>query len=511
MPIPQMFTNIDVLNQARQRYHRKVVLARQAAGRVPKPVDKEGKPIDMDVRHPTDIAALIIDTTGVPEEEREAYFLKQAEEITKAFYTLDEKTEFPYPEAIKPYIKMVYDKMPREMSFDWDNVEDVERLLAMIQVSQTFATFVKDFTSLVFELYPTAADVNWIDNFTANATLICHDARLNLASITDPYAESERMELSRQKYDSLENRVVSEVSHPIFDARIKGSNDIYLDVTASDFTKKHFLNTPFEDTFDEDYYNSDGYGKTYLELFAAAYKNASIEQMSDNAIADATKKDTIEFDRLLINGKPVNEILRELQEEQEYSVFDSKVLAGRMFRDALTDGKSVVTLMQVKTAADGTAEFCHQEIKVDLDQLNKVDREEGNYSWFRKLLDWANIWKIPPRFQTNDARDAAQVMLKESKDFKDALRAAEDKFLDAYNSPEVQKWPARFVKAMPKMTRVEKKETEKELTEGAQTHEENPPMREQLPSVNVDPPMVNIPSEPQKDFIPSPPSIDKGK
>ena len=150
MPTPQMFTNIEVLNQARRNFNRKIALARQGTGRVPKPfgkkVDANGEEkvvhATFDVRHPTDIASLIIDTTGVPENERDAYFLKQTEQITRAFYTLDEKTNLPYPEAIKPYIKMVYDKMTCDMNINWDSVEEVENLLATIQASQSFATFV---------------------------------------------------------------------------------------------------------------------------------------------------------------------------------------------------------------------------------------------------------------------------------------------------------------------------------------------------------------------------------
>ena len=130
-----MFLNLDVLNQARRNVNRKVALAQQAAEKVPKPfgkkIDGNGEEKEIhatfDVRHPTDIAALIIDTTGIPEEKRDEYFLEQAEKITRAFYTLDEKTNLPHPEAIKPYIKMVYDKMTCDMNINWDSVEEVER------------------------------------------------------------------------------------------------------------------------------------------------------------------------------------------------------------------------------------------------------------------------------------------------------------------------------------------------------------------------------------------------
>ena len=137
-----------------------------------------------------------------------------------------------------------------------------------------------------------------------------------------------------------------------------------------------------------------------------------------------------------------------------------------MLTGALTDGKSIVTMMQVVTAKGGKTEFRHQEVKVDLDQLNKVDRAETNYSLFRRFLDWAHIWKIE-RFKTNDARDAAQEKLRNSKEFKDALRAAEDKFIHRYNGDEVQKYIAdrkpALAGAIPKIVRAEELEKENQL------------------------------------------------
>ena len=475
MPIPQMFLNIDVLTQARRNVNHKIALARQGTGKVPKPVvkkiNKEGRevvvPPNFDVRHPTDIASLIIDTTNVPEEEREAYFLNQAEQIARAFYTLDEKTNMPYPEAIKPYIKMVYDRMTCDMNINWDSVEEVERLLATMQASQGFATLVKDFPSVVLELYPTVGDIDRLDSLTAKSSLIVHDAYIALDDKPDPNLSVEPGTPAFNKsgeYNTFENRMISELGHPVYDARLTGSDTIYLDAVASDYTKKHFLDESFE--FDNGYpYTSDHYSKDYLDNFSRAYKQTSVEQMPDKAIEQAIGDSFFRYERLFINGKSIRDSIRELQEEQNYSAYDAQIVAGKMLTHALTDGKSIVTMMQVITAKDGKTEFRHQEVKVDLDQLNRVDKEETNYSVFRRILDWAHIWKIQ-RFKTNDDRDTAQEKMRNSKEFKDALRAAEDKFINRYNSEEVQKEIARtkpaLTEAIPKMVRVE--EFEKEMS-----------------------------------------------
>lgn len=74
MPITQMFTNLEVLNQAKETVKWKINTAIEVVGTVPKPFKNEGAKFD--VRHPADIAALIVDTDSVPAEQREEYFRK---------------------------------------------------------------------------------------------------------------------------------------------------------------------------------------------------------------------------------------------------------------------------------------------------------------------------------------------------------------------------------------------------------------------------------------------------
>jgi hypothetical protein len=131
------------------------------------------------------------------------------------------------------------------------------------------------------------------------------------------------------------------------------------------------------------------------------------------------ENDLFAYERLFINGKSVRETIRELNEEQNETLFNAQAIAGKMLTKALTDGKSIVTMMQVVTGKDGKTEFNHQELKVDLNALNKADKKENNYSRFRRFLDLLHIYKIK-RFKTNDDRDTAQEKMRNSKEFKDA-------------------------------------------------------------------------------------------
>ena len=488
MPPKNISIKPEVLNQARRIFNRKLALAMEGTGKVPKPVCKKlnerGQEITFsafDVRDPTDIAAFIIDTDNVPDDKKEEHFLNEAVEITKAFYTVDKKTNLPYPDAIKPYIKMVYDKTSKLLNTNWESAEEVAELLAANKASQSFATFVEDFANVIFELFPNVEDVRRIDSITGKATALFRDLDLYMKQYPDPdlVVDERKAEVSSQI--SFEDKLESELVHPVFDARIAESNTILLDALATDHTMKHFLNMDVSVESNGYTYDSDGYAREYLDTLARTYKKTSIEQMADNVVALSREEMSIHFDHLFINGKSISQTMLEVQEKQGCTLYTAQAIAGKMFTNALTDGKSIVTMLQVATAKDGKTEFRHQEIKVDLDALNKADKQVTNYSRFRRFLDDVGIWKIR-RFKTNKARDAAQEKLRKSTNFRNALRAVEDKILDEYNSEKVRdKFNNRYphiAEALPKFVRAEEVEKEKPIV--------NAPDRVQLTDVEKD-------------------------
>lgn len=469
-----MFTNRAVLNQAIEKYNKRIALAKEATSRVPKPFKKveeaeeentKKKNKDFDTRHPTDIATLIIDTSHVPKEKQDEYFLEEAEKITRDFFTIDEETRRPNPDAIKSHIKKVYDKMTRDINtINWDSVDDVTNLIATMKASQGFATLVSDFPNVIFELYPTLDDVKWLDDFTAKATLICHDARIALDSNPETATVAASLGFGHQSYDTIENKILSETGHAVIDARINNSNVIHLDALATDTTKNFFLDTPFEVENDGVDYNNDSFSKDFILNLSTSYKHTSIEQMPDVIMKNASDDHFFEYDHLYINGKSIRDYMREL-ENKNMKGFQVQAEAGKLLKNALTDGKSIVTMLQMQTGSNGQTRFYHHEIQVDLDKLNEVDKRETNYSRFRRFLDRWNIYKIQ-KFKSNKQRDAAQAKLRNKPKFQDALKTAEEKFINLYNSDEAQNELAKsnpgLAEAIPKIVREEDYKVEKQ-------------------------------------------------
>ena len=163
-------------------------------------------------------------------------------------------------------------------------------------------------------------------------------------------------------------------------------------------------------------------------------------------------------DMLFINGKSFLQISQEMAEKHGYKRNNRAVgdmLAGKILRDALTDGKSVVSLLRMSYTTQGTVKFTHQDVKVDLDKLNEVDRQETKYSYFRRLLDRFGIFKIQ-KYPTNASRDAKQAKTREKTKHHNAMREAENKILELYSTikPEPNK-DKNLANIIPKLVRHE--------------------------------------------------------
>jgi hypothetical protein len=142
---------------------------------------------------------------------------------------------------------------------------------------------------------------------------------------------------------------------------------------------------------------------------------------------------------LCINGKPVEQIVNEMCRKMNATSRASvEPIVGKLLRDALTDGKSVVTLSRIGYTLDGRVKFNHQEIKADLNSLNEADRRESRYNFIRRFLDKHGIWKIQ-KYPTNESRDARQQKVKESESFKRSLQAIENRALNIYNNINAEK------------------------------------------------------------------------
>ena len=447
-----------------------------------------------DKRNMFNLAALIIDVSGVPENEREEYFDREVEKIFDAYEGLSDR---------KPIIKSMYDNVCTDENIDWSDERQVERLLTSIQINQALSTMAQDFPADMLALYPTHEERRRVDNIVAESDMFYMRISGQLVQL-DFKAEIEELipiGLTQKgcTYGSPSNQVETEIGRAVNTADANGSDTIILDSTVNENSKNYFFGKPIamyhssvDGVFDE-----DEYAKNYFKLLASGCKHSALEQLMINTVERAD--DEAEFDSgslLFINGKSINDLRNELRaNNRERGNFYVENLLGKMFRDALTDGKSVVSLMRMDYSADGKISFKHQDVKADLDKLNKVDREENHHNIFRRFLDWTGIWKIQ-RFPTNAQRDAAQAKLKNDPKIQNALRAAEDNVVKIYNSIRQDRAGAKnLVHTIPKLERVEA-EPSRQIEEPTTSKDA---VREHIPGIELDN-EKNVSVEPPKEI-----------
>ena len=141
----KMFTNRKVLRQAIENLKWKQELSLEISSQNP---DLTG----LDTRHLNDLGPLLIDVKNVPEADREAYYKSELQKMSDAFYTFMPDTGKPDPEAVKPYITAMFNAVVTDTDIDWNDVSQVERLLATMKAAQALATVGDDFRKAIFDL-----------------------------------------------------------------------------------------------------------------------------------------------------------------------------------------------------------------------------------------------------------------------------------------------------------------------------------------------------------------------
>ena len=292
---------------------------------------------------------------------------------------------------------------------------------------------------------------------------------------------------------------------PLFDAQavigsgvsnaiLNDENVITIDPTENELMKKHLLKEQFEVEQAGGTCSQNDYELYFQDALAGYSSNTSLEQVVFKAVKDSMQYDEFNSDDLLmINGKSVHDIAKEMGKAGKKGYEISHEVAKKV-RDAMTDGKSVVSLMSISYTKEGAVEFKHRELKVDLDKLNEVDRKETKYSRFRRFLDRVGFWKIK-RFASNAERDARQEKIRESDAYKNALRSAEDRYIHYYNIAE-KSTKSGVGDLIPKMARAEEiseKQTDKQLTE-------NNVLREPVGKIELEKEEKNVSTEPKKEI-----------
>ena len=151
MPKKQYFTNARV--------------ARQAAENVQWITNKslscyEDNPLTTNVKYDrrnlSDLAGLLIDLSGVPENQKDAHFEAEMKQIFQAFDTpsKDDPTKSD-PDRIRPYILRMFVSLVTDLNeVNYNDVNQVTRLLLTMRSVQMLATMVADFPEECSNLYP---------------------------------------------------------------------------------------------------------------------------------------------------------------------------------------------------------------------------------------------------------------------------------------------------------------------------------------------------------------------
>ena len=466
----KMFTNRKVLRQAIENLKWKQELSLEISSQNP---DLTG----LDTRHLNDLGPLLINVKNVPEADREAYYKSELQKMSDAFYTFMPDTGKPDPEAVKPYITAMFNAVVTDTDIDWNDVSQVERLLATMKAAQALATVGDDFRKAIFDLYPTHADVARIDAHAAKAYLVYLKTGIAMSRAgIDLY---EDLYIGTAHLDAISQEVEVDVCAAAYDATLKGKDVVTIDPTKSELMTKHFLEKPFValQMGGQSEYNHEDYLEDFAHMLSISYYNSAIERMVVSKVTNA-RAGFAESDLVYINGKSLGDISKELV-KCGMSEKEAKLETAKMLRGSLTDGESVVTLMRASFTQEGKISFYHQDIRLDLDKLNEADRK-ANYSWFRRTLHSMHLWRIPEKYPNNASRDGRVAANKASAEHKNALKAAEDRVVDIYNNIVPTADAKEILKVIPKLTK-----------------EENP-VREPISDIKLES-IKDIPTEPQKE------------
>jgi glycosyltransferase involved in cell wall biosynthesis len=169
---------------------------------------------------------------------------------------------------------------------------------------------------------------------------------------------------------------------------------------------------------------------------------------------------------VLIDGKSLKDIYEEQlnilkNTDTRTPERDANRAMSKILRDSLTDGHSVVSVVRPNLAADGKVSFTHQEVKVDLDKLNKIERNE-KHNAFRRALDYLRIYKIKPKYASNASRDERQSNYKNTADYKNMLASVEKKFIDTFNKNSLKTREKEDAKILENAQKGRKKEVERD-------------------------------------------------
>lgn len=432
---PNILSNEEALRQANAR----VVWKRALTAAYFKGVDYElSKVVPFDDRDMYTLAPLLIDISSVegrPESEKIDYFREKLKELEQDFILSKD------PGTRLKYLKKMYESVSTSYDIDWNSVDEIDHLLCSMSAQQMLGTMMEKLPREIMSIYPTKEEAKKLD--TISIKNYTNMTKIQNATFRYDNTINKSIDLCMFDSESYNSQISDQVSLAFAEAADKNSNIIVIDPTQLDTVKKHFLNKPFSIDYkvpdnpndpNTDYtdmsFDSDDASKGFMSaIFNISGRTLNECMVVTNALG------SIDLERaklLLIDGRSVHDLVQEKINNEGMENDKAIKEVGRLFRDALTDGKSIVTMLRPSVTADGKIDFDEQEIKVDLDKLNTAERNE-KHNAFRRALDYLGISKIPPKYPSNKERDEKQAETLRSKELKNAIKAAKRDFVNAYN------------------------------------------------------------------------------
>ena len=407
-------------------------------------VEYDIKKLDFfDHRELRTVAAMLIDISSVAnetEDVKKEYYIAKLHVFEQEFLLSKD------PEAKNRLLKKIYEEIATDIEIDWDNPAEIDHVACSLRVQQVLGTIADKTPQDVLKVYNTVSEAKRLDNISLKNMMSLGVFQNALAEQCPEIASKISAGVN---FDDYAYRFRNDITNAFVKANEDGTNVATFDPNTSETFKKHFLGDEFDlvftkrstdpmepDTMIEVHYTSDEATKHFMEYIYGISSGTVNEYIVTSGYLPGHSKEEL----LFINGRPMSEIIAEQETVHANDPTPRKtalISAGRILRDALTDGNSVVSVMRPYLVEGGKVAFNHQEIKVDLDKLNKIERQE-KHNVFRRMLHAIGI-RIPHKYASNQERERNQSTIKDDPKYQAALKNAEKKFIDAYNKNSREK------------------------------------------------------------------------
>ena len=488
----KMFSNREALEAGIQRALWKIELGKEYFHEIVKYKIKDVAFFDH--REAPTVAALLIDISSVadqPEDVKRKFYLDELKKFEQEFVlSNDAQTKHRFMEKL-------CGALATSIDIDWNDAAAIDHIICSLKAQQAPGTTAEKVPFEIFSAYTTKEAVQRLEGISVRNLSRIQKCANALAA---KYRDLGKM-ISHVDGEYPGYRLRMDIAERIQDGIDNGTNVISIDPTASIIMKDYFLDNEFDivtekpDPFNENEIEITHYThQDVLQDFTEGIYEVSKCCINEQRLVGGYLQKGERSDLLSIDGKTMTEIINEKKAELGNS-YAASVAARQVLRDALRNGNSIVSLMRANVLAGGKVVFTHQEIKVDLDKLNKLERKE-KHNAFRRALDFFKIYRIKPKYPSNAQREANQERVKASQEYQNWKKGAEKKFIDTYNKASEEKRASEeelikkgkkdvtremMFQAFPKVSNAE---TENELENPDQSINNN--NRERLPSISLD-------------------------